>query len=69
MCVPNLGSIGTKLTNLENMQSRMFYLTSRDVKTVSTTSGSKVMTQTVVLMFLITLTLTFDLCSIGCHTT
>ena len=45
----------------------MFYLTSRNAKT-TTTSGSKVMAQTVFLMFLMTLTLTFDLCSIDCHT-
>ena len=32
MCVPILRPIGTKLTNLENMQNRMFYLTSRDAK-------------------------------------
>ena len=30
--------------------------------------GSKVMAQTVVLMFFMTLTLSFDLCSIDCHT-
>ena len=29
----NLRSICTKLTNLANMQNRMFYLTSRDAKT------------------------------------
>ena len=34
---------------------------------VSTTSGSKVMAQIVVLIFL--MTLTFDLCYIGCHIT
>ena len=33
MCVPNLRSIDTyKLTKLENMQNRMFYLMSRDAK-------------------------------------
>ena len=50
MCVPILRSIGTKLRNLEN---------------ISTYSGSKVMAQTVVLMFL--MTLTFDLCPVDCH--
>ena len=35
---------------------------------VSTTSGSKVMAQIVVFVYLVTLTLTFDLCSIVCHT-
>ena len=38
MYVPILRSIGTKLTNLENMQRSMFYLTSRDAKTVRRTS-------------------------------
>ena len=67
----------------------MFYLTSRDAKTlrhaswgldtsdryfdmehfeVSTTSGSKVMAEIVVFVFSVTLTLTFDLCSIFYHT-
>ena len=32
------------------------------------TSGSKVMAQRVVLMFLMTLNLTFDLCYIDCQT-
>ena len=73
-CVPILRSIGTKLTNLENMQRIVFYLKSRDAQTVrrtswgaptlliknilkptrnlySTTSGSKVMAQTVVYDF------------------
>ena len=35
---------------------------------VSTTSGSKVMAQIVVFVFSVTLTLTFDLFSIVCHT-
>ena len=35
MCVPILRSIGTKLTNLENMQTYMFYLTSCDAKPLS----------------------------------
>ena len=67
MCVPILRSIGTKLTNLENMQNRMFYLTSRDAKTVRRTSWRlgdfrlKVMAQTVVFMIFVTLTLTVDL--------
>ena len=34
----------------------------------STTSGSKVMAQIVVFVFSVTLTLTFDLFSIVCHT-
>ena len=46
----------------------MFYLTSRDAKTVSTTSGSKVMAQTVVFMMLVTLTLTFKIYPTFCHT-
>ena len=32
MCAPILRSIGTKLTNVENMKNRKFYLTSRDAK-------------------------------------
>ena len=35
---------------------------------ISTTSGSKVMAQIVVFVYSVTLTLTFDLCSIVCHT-
>ena len=57
----------------------LIYLTSCDAKTlrhaswglrpeVSTTSGSKVMAQIVVFVFSVTLTLTFDLFSIVCHT-
>ena len=34
----------------------------------TTTSGSKVMAQIVVFVYSVTLTLTFDLCSIVCHT-
>ena len=34
---------------------------------LSTTSGSDVMAQTVVLMFLMTLTMTFGICHIDCH--
>ena len=34
MCVQILRLIGTKLMNLENMPNRMFYLTSRNAKTV-----------------------------------
>ena len=35
MSVPILRSIGTKLTNLENpCKNRMFYLTTRDAKTL-----------------------------------
>ena len=56
MCVTILRSIGTKLTNLENMPKSYVLF---DVT-------SKVIAQAVVLMFLMTLTL--DLCSIGCHT-
>ena len=39
-----------------------------DQPEVSTTSGSKVMAEIVVFVFSVTLTLTFDLCSIVCHT-
>ena len=38
MCVLILRSIGTKLTNLENMKKSYVYLTSRDAKTVRRTS-------------------------------
>ena len=64
MCVPILRSIGTKLTNLKNIQQSIFYLTSRDTKTVrlydfrvksyDSNSGFNVFDD-------------FDLCSIGCH--
>ena len=87
MCVPILRSIGTKLTNLENMPKSCIF----DAKTLrhascelidryfdqehfeinwnsTTTSGSKVMAQTVVFLFSVTLTLTFDICSIFWHT-
>ena len=37
MCVPILRSIGSELTKLENMQQCIFYLTSRDAKTVRRT--------------------------------
>ena len=58
MCVPILRSIGSDLTKLENMQK--WYV----LCDVSTTSGSKVMAQIVVFVFSVTLTFTFDLCSI-----
>ena len=74
MCVPILRSISTKLTNLENMQISyvLFDVTSWGLDTsdryfdqeyfeVSTISGSKVMAQTVVFVFLVTLTLTYVL--------
>ena len=32
MCVPIFRSISRNLMNLENMQNRMFYLTSRDIR-------------------------------------
>ena len=54
MCVPMLRSIGTKLTNLENIQKLYVYLTSRDTNTVRRTSwgwDTKVMAHTVVFMF------------------
>ena len=43
-------------------------LNNRNQPEVSMTSGSKVMAQIVVFVFLVTVTLTFDLCSIVCHT-
>ena len=39
-----------------------------DKEHFETTSGSEVMAQIVVFVFSVTLTLTFDLCSIVCHT-
>ena len=70
MCVSILRSIGSELTKIKICKNCMFYLTSRDAKTVQpevcTTSGSKVMAQIVVFVF--SVTLTFDLCSIVCHT-
>ena len=84
MCVPILRSIGTKLTNLENMQKSyvLFDVMWRKNSSshvigvgyfcqehfeVSTSSVSKVMAQTMVFMFIVTLTLTFDF-SICCDT-
>ena len=62
MCVPILRSIGSELTKLENMQQLyiLFDVTWRK----NGKSGSKVMAQIMVFVFSVTLTLTFDLCSI-----
>ena len=54
-----------KIDDFRKYAKIVFYLTSRDA---TTTSGSKAMAQTVVFMFSVTMTLTFDLCSIFCYT-
>ena len=84
LCVPILRSIGTKLTNLENMQKSvlfddtwrkngtsyvMIFLIGISIRNIlKPARSSNVMAQTVAFMFLVTLTLTFDLCYISCHT-
>ena len=58
-----------KIDEVRKYAKIVFYLTPRDAKTLRHVSwGLRVMAQILVFVFSVTLTLTFDMCSIVCHT-